>query len=273
VFGGNIPIGSGLSSSAALECGFAFALNALFDLKLTRAALATLGQRAENRFVGVACGIMDQFASMLGQKDRLFRLDCMTLDFSYMPFDDRDLLMVLCDSQVQRTLTDSEYNERRAQCMSGVTVLAQMFPGVHSLRDATLDMIDEARDRLHPKVYRRCRYVVGEIHRVLKAGELLQYGDMEGFGALMNLTHAGLRDDYEVSCTELDILAEEAMRVSGVLGSRMMGAGFGGCTINLVKATALGSFREIMETVFRDRLGRPPVLYPCRLADGASEEA
>lgn len=270
VFGGDIPIGSGLSSSAALECGLAFALNALFDLKLSRAALATLGQRAENRFVGVACGVMDQFASVLGQKDRLIRLDCRTLDFSCMPFDDRGVRIVLCDSQVRRSLAESEYNLRRAQCSSGVTVLAEAFSGVHSLRDATPEMIDEVRDRLSPEVYRRCRYVVGEIHRVLKACELLQHGDMEGVGVLMNRTHAGLRDDYEVSCVELDILVEEAMKASGVLGSRMMGAGFGGCTINLVRTAALGRFREAMERAFRDRLKRPPLFHLCRLTNGTS---
>jgi galactokinase len=134
-------------------------------------------------------------------------------------------------------------------------------------------MIDEVRDRLSPEVYRRCRYVVGEIHRVLKACELLQYGDIEGVGALMNRTHAGLRDDYEVSCAELDILAEEALKVSGVLGSRMMGAGFGGCTINLVRPTAMGHFREVMEAAFRDRLKKPPVFYLCRLSNGTTEES
>lgn len=272
VFGGNIPIGSGLSSSAALECGFAFALNVLFDLKLSRAALAILGQRAENRFVGVACGVMDQFASVLGQKDRLICLDCRTLTFSCIPFDDRGVRLVLCDTQVRRSLAESEYNARRAQCGSGISVLARVFPGVQSLRDATPDMIEEIRDLLSPEVYRRCRYVVGEIHRVLKACELLQYGDMEGVGALMNRTHEGLRDDYEVSCRELDILAEEATRVPGVLGSRMMGAGFGGCTINLVRVAALDGFREVMEKTFRDRLQRSPTLHLCRLTNGTTEE-
>lgn len=274
-FGGDIPIASGMSSSAALECGLAFALNTLFGLRMNPVALASLCQRAENRFVGVDCGIMDPFASLLGRKDHLIRLDCRTHDFEHVPFKRPDIRIVLCDSQVQRSLWNSEYNVRHAECEVGVTVLAEAYPEVWSLRDATPEMVEAVRDhldRMDHLLYRRCRYVVGENRRVLEACEALQRDDLKTVGALMNATHAGLRDDYEVSCPELDILAEAAMDVPGVLGSRMMGGGFGGCTINLVEETALDGFRETMATVFRDRLGKSPVMHICCIDDGTTEE-
>jgi len=271
-FGGNVPIASGMSSSAALECSLAFALNALFGLALDPVALARLCQRAENRFVGVACGIMDPFASLLGRKESLIHLDCRNCSFRYVPFKRDDVRVVLCDSQVRRTLRNSEYNARRAQCEAGVTVLAEAIPEVWSLRDATLDMLDAVRNRLDPLVYRRCRYVVEENRRVLEACEALERNDLQAVGTLMNATHRGLRDEYEVSCAEIDVLAEAAMEVPGVLGSRMMGGGFGGCTINLVEETSLDRFREAMAAVFRDRLNQSPVIHICRIDNGTTEE-
>ena len=271
-FGGNVPIASGMSSSAALECSLAFALNALYGLVMDPVALARLCQRAENRFVGVACGIMDPFASMLGRKDSLIHLDCRSYSHRYVPFKRSDVRVVLCDSQVRRILRNSEYNMRRAQCEAGVTVLAEAFPEVWSLRDADPDMLKAFRDRLDPLVYRRCLYVVEENRRVLEACEALERNDLQAVGTLMNATHRGLRDEYEVSCPELDILAEAAMAVPGVLGSRMMGGGFGGCTINLVEETALGRFREAMAAVFRDRLKKSPVIHICRIDNGTTEE-
>lgn len=272
VFGGNIPIGRGMSSSAAMECSFAFALNALFGLGFDPVALARLCQRAENRFVGVACGIMDQFASMLGREGRLILLDCRSLSYTYLPFTRADVQVVLCDTQVRRVLEGSEYNMRRAQCEAGVAVLAEAHPEIRSLRDVTPDIVEMARDRLQPLVYRRCRYVVEENHRVMEACGALERGDLRAFGSLMNASHAGLRDDYEVSCAELDALAEAAQEVPGVLGSRLLGAGFGGCTINLVKEAALERFREAMAAAFRDRLGKPLVLHICRFTGGTAEE-
>ena len=267
-FGGDIPIGSGLSSSAALECGFAFAVNELFALGYEREKLARLGQRSENRFVGVNCGIMDQFASLLGRDGRLIRLDCRDLSYEYVPFERRDLRLVLCDTQIRRALATSEYNVRRAQCEAGVTTIARHRPEVHSLRDATLEMLEAHRGELGPVVFARCAYVVRENQRVVEACAALGRGDFLGFGRLMNLSHAGLSGEYQVSCAELDALASAAQAVPGVLGSRMMGAGFGGCTINLVEEGALPLFEGRMEETFRQKLGKEPVLHVCRLTGG-----
>ncbi|WP_285569111.1 galactokinase [Geothrix limicola] len=269
-FGGDVPIGSGMSSSAALECGFAFGLNELFDLGYDRLALARLGQRAENRYVGVACGIMDQFASLLGREGRLIRLDCRDLSFEYAPFERSDLRVVLCDSRVRRTLAGSEYNVRRTQCETGVALLAGQYPGVKSLRDVTPAMLQAHRKELNPVVFRRCDYVVRENGRVLEACEALGRSDFEAFGALMNASHDGLRDDYEVSCAELDILVNGARTIPGVLGSRMMGAGFGGCTISLVEEGALTDFSVCMADIYRKGLGTEPRIHECRLTGGTA---
>jgi galactokinase len=268
VFSGDVPIGCGLSSSAALEGGFAFGLNELHGFGLDRVALAKLSQRSENRFVGVNCGIMDPFASILGREKKLIKLDCRNLNYEYVPFERDDIRIVLCDSQVRRSLTGSEYNSRRAQCEEGVALLKKHYPAVASLRDSTLDMLEAHRKEFDPAVYRRCTYVVAENRRVLDACASLERGDMGAFGTAMNRTHDGLRDGYEVSCLELDILAEAAQSMPGVLGSRMMGAGFGGCTINLVEADALDSFQERMAPVFRTRLGKEPVIHVCQLRGG-----
>ena len=267
-FGGDVPIGCGLSSSAALEGGFAFGLNTLMGFGLDRVALALLSQRAENRFVGVNCGIMDQFASLMGRPKKLIRLDCRDLSFDYVPFDREDIRIVLCDSQVRRSLTGSEYNIRRAQCQEGVALLQRHTPGIQSLRDASLADLEVHRSEFSPEVYRRCAYVIAENQRVMTACAALERGDLKVFGAAMNETHAGLAHGYEVSCPELDVLAEAAQSMPGVLGSRMMGAGFGGCTINLVEADALAAFEAGMGGVYRDRLGKMPVIHVCQLRGG-----
>ncbi|HWQ09150.1 MAG TPA: hypothetical protein VN436_08585, partial [Holophaga sp.] len=227
-----------------------------------------LSQRSENRFVGVACGIMDQFASLLGKEKRLIRLDCRDLSYQYVPFEREDLLLVLCDSQVRRSLAGSEYNLRRAQCQEGLAVLRRDHPEVESLRDATLAMVEAHRGAMDPAVYRRCAYVVQENQRVVDACAALDRGDVAAFGAAMNATHEGLAHGYEVSCPELDILAEAAQGMLGVHGARMMGAGFGGCTINLVEADALPAFESGMAAVYRGRLGKEPVLHVCKLRGG-----
>ncbi len=268
VFGGDVPIGSGMSSSAALECGFAFAINELFDLGYERVSLARLGQASENHFVGVGCGIMDPFASVMGREGKLIRLDCRDLSFEYVPFDRKDVRIVVCDTQVRRSLAGSEYNVRRAQCEAGVAVLAAANPRVKSLRDATMDMLEEAKSALDPLVFRRCAYVVQENERVLNGCSVLERDDFGAFGQLMNLSHQGLRDDYQVSCQELDILATAAQAIPGVLGARMMGAGFGGCTINLVEEAALDEFQERMALAFREGLRKDPVIHVCRLTAG-----
>jgi galactokinase len=268
VFGGNVPIGCGVSSSAALECGFAFGLNALLGAGLFRVALAQLAQRSENRFVGVNCGIMDQFASCMGRERRLIRIDCRDLSYQYVPFERDDLCLVLCDSQVPRTLTTSAYNLRRAQCEQGVAQLRQRDPEIQSLRDASAAAIEAIRDELDPAVYRRCAYVVAENQRVLATCAAFERGDMAAVGAAMNASHDGLAHGYEVSCPELDILAEAAQVIPGVLGARMMGGGFGGCTINLVEAAHLEAFHAGMAVAYRDRLGKPPAIHVCRPTGG-----
>lgn len=267
-FGGDVPIGSGMSSSAALECAFAFALDSLFGLGMERVPLALLGQACENRFVGVGCGIMDQFASLLGRAGSLLRLDCRDRSYAHVPFARSDLKVVVCDTQVRRSLAGSEYNVRRAQCEAGVALAARVRPGVRSLRDVDPGLLDSLREAMDPVVHRRCSYVLAENARVLDACGALEREDYPAFGRLMNASHAGLRDDYQVSCAELDLLAHAAQELPGVLGSRMMGAGFGGCTVSLVEAPALEDFRAAMAPVFRKGLGREPVIHVCSLTDG-----
>lgn len=272
-FGGDVPIGCGLSSSAALEGGFAFTLNDLQGFGLDRVALAKLSQRAENRFVGVNCGIMDPFASILGRERMLIRLDCRDLSYGYVPFERDEIRIVLCDSQVSRSLTGSEYNVRRAQCEEGLALLRKHHPEVESLRDASPALVEAHRTEFVPEVYRRCAYVVAENQRVIEACSDLERGDFAAFGAAMNATHDGLAHGYEVSCPELDILAEAAQGLPGVFGSRMMGAGFGGCTINLVDSETLPSFQAQMGQVYRQRLGKEPVIHVCRLRGGTERIA
>jgi galactokinase len=267
-FGGDVPIGSGMSSSAALECAFAFALDACFGLGLDRVRLALLAQRSENRFVGVACGVMDQFASLLSRSRALIRLDCRDLSFAYVPFPHEDVRIVLCDTQVCRSLAASEYNARRAQCEAAVTLLRRYHPEVQSLRDVTLGMLAEHQDSLDPVVYRRAAYVVAENQRVIAASEALERGDLGACGELMNQSHAGLSTQYEVSCGELDILQAAAVACPGVLGSRMMGGGFGGCTINLVMEAALADFIAQIGEVFLRELRKDAVVHVCQLTGG-----
>ncbi|MBN2199014.1 MAG: galactokinase [Candidatus Aminicenantes bacterium] len=268
VFGGNIPIGAGLSSSAALEAGLAFGLNRLFGLGLEALEIVKLAQRAENEFVGVRCGIMDQFVNIFARPRAVLKLDCRSLTHTHHPFERDDLRIVLCDTKVRRALASSEYNVRRAQCEEGVTVLQRRHSGVRSLRDATIEMLEACRRDMDPVVHRRCAYVVKENARVEAAGRDLEKGDFLSFGRRMDASHDGLRDEYEVSCRELDILVEAARRAPGVLGARMMGAGFGGCTINLVEERAVEEFRAKVGEDYRSRAGREPEFHVVRLSAG-----
>jgi galactokinase len=268
VFGGDIPIGSGLSSSAAIEAGLAFALNRVFGLGLDSLTLVKLAQKAENEFVGVRCGIMDQFINIFGRPRSVLKLDCRSLDYRYYPFEREDLRIVLCDTLVKRELAASEYNVRRGQCEAGVKILSRQAPNLRSLRDVSPEMLDVHRSELDPVIYRRCAYVVEENRRVEAACADLEKGDFASFGRRMNGSHDGLRDGYEVSCEELDVLVDAAREVSGVLGARMMGAGFGGCTINLVEERAAGALRERASRSFRDRFGREPKVYIGSLRSG-----
>jgi len=266
VYGGDLPIGAGMSSSAALECGLAFGLNELFELGLDRVTLAKLAQAAEHTFVGVKCGIMDQMASLLSRGGHLMKMDCRDLSIEFIPFR-HAVKIFLCDTQVERALAESGYNERRGQCEGAVALLQKYEPAIASLRDVSLELLDAHRGEFEPVVYRRCRYVIEENARVLQACEALESGDLKGFGHLLNLSHEGLSKGYEVSCPELDHLAEAAQALPGVLGARMMGAGFGGCTINLVEAVAEEAFLKGMAKAY-EGLGREPRIHACAPAGG-----
>ncbi|MBP7707154.1 MAG: galactokinase [Candidatus Aminicenantes bacterium] len=268
VFGGDIPIGAGMSSSAAIEGGLAFALNAAFGLGLDSLTLVKMAQKAEHEFVGVRCGIMDQFINIHGRERSVLKIDCRSLAFETIPFEREDLRLVVSDTLVRRELATSEYNVRRAQCEAGVTALKAHDPALASLRDVGLDLLREHRGELEPVVYRRCEYVVRENIRVAEACAALARNDFAVLGGLMNLSHAGLRDDYEVSSPELDALVEAARRVPGVLGARMMGAGFGGCTISLVEAGAVPEFEARVARDYEARTGKTPKVHVVRVEAG-----
>jgi galactokinase len=232
---GDVPLGAGLSSSAAVECAAIFAMNEMWALGLDRLAMVKMAQKAEHEFAGVKCGIMDQFASMFGQKDKVIQLDCRSLDYTYIPFRMQGVKIILFDTGVKHSLASSAYNKRREECETGVALIQKKYPEVRSLRDATIEMVDECLAGKDIPVYHRCKYMVEEIDRLQKACVRLEQNDMAGFGAYMFATHEGLSKLYEVSCKELDVLANLARECNGVLGARMMGGGFGGCTINLVR--------------------------------------
>jgi galactokinase len=273
VFGGTIPMGAGLSSSAAVECGLAFGLNELLQTGFDRMRLARMAQLAEHTYAGVQCGLMDQFASLFGRPGQVVRLDCRSTEYQYYPFDAGQYHLVLCNSGVKHSLASSEYNTRRQECEQGVAVLRQHYPEIESLRDATEEQVEAHRAELGDVVYRRCRYVVQENARVLAACEALVKNDMPAFGQLMYGSHAGLRDDYEVSCAELDVLVELARPLPGVLGARMMGGGFGGCTINLVESAHEAAFVAAMQRGFEQHYGRELETYQTTIVNGVSEIA
>jgi galactokinase len=261
VYGGDLPMGAGMSSSAALECGLAFALNELLGLGLDRPTMAKLSQAAEHSFVGVKCGIMDQMASLMSQKDHVMMLDCQDLSCRFVPFHG-PVKIFLCDTQVARALAESGYNQRRSQCEAGVALLRKYVLEAQSLRDVSLEVLDAHRAEFDPIVYRRCRYVIEENLRVIAACAALEGRDLPAFGRLMNESHQGLSKAYEVSCPELDVLAEAATALPGVLGARMMGAGFGGCTINLVEAGREEAFVQGMAPAFA-KIGKTPKIHAC----------
>ena len=264
VFAGNVPLGAGLSSSAALESCFAYALNDLFnDNKISIFELALIGQSTEHNYCGVNCGIMDQFASVFGKKDCLMRLDCRSLEFKYFPFKPVGYKLVLVNSQVKHELVDSPYNKRRESCERVAKTL-----GVETLRDADMSMLEAAKDQISDEDYKRAVYVIGEKQRVLDVCEALEKGDYETVGQRMYETHHGLSKDYEVSCEELDFLNDVA-KECGVTGSRIMGGGFGGCTINLVKEDLYDSFVKTAKTKFNEKYGIEPIIIDVVISDGA----
>jgi galactokinase len=271
VFGGDIPIGAGMSSSAAIEAGLAFALNTIFGFNIDPLDLVKLSQKAENEFVGVRCGIMDQFINIFGKPKKVLKLDCRSLEYTYFPFEREDLKIVLCDTQVPRALASSEYNIRRQQCESGVKLLQKYAPSVKSLRDVSPELIEAHKREFESTIYKRCDYVIRENLRVETACNDLEQGDFRSFGRRMYESHAGLRDDYEVSCKELDVLVEAASEVEGVLGARLMGAGFGGCTINLVEEQAVENFSDKVRPAYLAKTGRESKIYVTRLLSGTEQ--
>ena len=270
VIAGDIPVGAGMSSSAAVEGGLVAALDHIFGYGLDRMQMALIGQKAEHTFPGVKCGIMDQFANLHGKKDQVMRLDCRSLDFEYFPFNFPGYKIVLCNSMVHHSLASSEYNVRRQQCEEGVRAIQVNHPAVKSLRDASITMLDEVRAELSSKVYDRCSYVIAEIQRVVDATELLKAGDLLQFGQLMYATHEGLSKLYEVSCPELDFLVSLAKEREEVAGARVMGGGFGGCTINLVKAEKVDDYVSYIKSRYQHEYGKVPEVYVTTIEDGVS---
>lgn len=235
LIGGDIPIGSGMSSSAALECTVVFGLNEIFGLNLSKLQMVKMAQSAEHEFAGVMCGIMDMFASMFGKENNLIKLDCQSLDYEYVPLELDNYSLVLINTNVKHNLAESAYNERRLQCLQGVKWVQEKYPELNSLRDVNEAQLADLVLPIDSLIYQRCQYVVSENARLIDACNDLQNNDLVAFGQKMFETHAGLSQDYEVSCTELDVLVDLVKGNPAVLGSRMMGGGFGGCTINIIE--------------------------------------
>jgi len=268
VFGGNIPIGAGLSSSAALECGFAFGLNKIFKTNFSDYQLLKMSQKAEHEYAGVMCGIMDQYASVFGKKEKVFKLDCRTYEHSYYQLSMKNHLIALVDTKVKHELASSEYNQRRIECQKGVSILKKYDKNINSLRDVSLDLINKHKSDFTEKVFKRCTYVVKENQRVIDACNALENNDYNKFGYLMYLSHSGLKSEYEVSCKELDILVELTQKMDFVLGSRMMGGGFGGCTINLIKSDDKEKFHDQISRGYFLHTKINPEVYFVELSDG-----
>ena len=268
-FAGDVPLGAGMSSSAALESTYAFGLNDLFgENKIDRMELAKVGQRTEHKYVGVNCGIMDQAISCLGKKGALLRLDCRSGEYEYFPWNPKGYQLILVNSCVKHELKGSPYNERRLQCEHVAEVISKTHPEVKSLRDANYDMLEEVKSQITEDEYKRARYVIGEVVRVLTVCDALKKDDYETVGKMMYETHHGLSKEYEVSCEELDFLNEVA-KEEGVTGSRIMGGGFGGCTINLVADELAANFKKVVVEKFEKKYGKKPIVIDVVIGDGS----
>lgn len=270
VFSSSIPMGSGLSSSAALECGIAYALNKMFHLDLTKEEIALIGQKSEHTFVGVNCGIMDQFASVFGKKNNVIQLDCTTLEHKYHRADFKNYSLLLLDSNVKHTHLTSGYNIRRQEVESGLGIIKQYFPEVTTFRNCTESMVLELKEQLGETIFKRCHFVVKEIQRVHDAVSALRQMNFRALGKLMSLTHEGLSKEYEVSCEEIDFLIDNVQSETSVLGARMMGGGFGGCSINLVEK---GSEKELIERIsklYKEKFGIQMKAYKVKISKGTS---
>ena len=266
-----VPVGAGLSSSAALEVASGLALLSTVDGHMKPGDLARLAQRAENEFVGMNCGIMDQFISARGEKGHALFLDCRSLDFRQVSLPSNRASIIICNTMVKHELSGSEYNRRREECEEGVTLLQKIYPKITALRDVSPEEFTRCKDKLPDIIRRRCRHVITEDQRVLDSVAALKEGNLERFGSLMIASHASLRNDYEVSCRELDIMVDLACQIPGCLGSRMTGGGFGGCTVNLVSVATVSNFRNAIREGYYRKTSRDPEIYISAPAAGARE--
>ncbi len=267
----DVPVGAGLSSSAALEISAGLALLSTCAGELDRITLAKLGQKAENQFVGMNCGIMDQFISAKGKAEHALFLDCRTLDFQLVPMDARDIRVVICNTMVSHELGSSEYNKRRAECEKGVEIMQEDYPTIRALRDVSVAQFKKVEEKLPDVVRKRCRHVVTEDERTIASIKALNSGLFATFGHLMNESHNSLRDDYEVSCAELDLMVRIAREHPGCMGARMTGGGFGGCTVNLVNAADVDDFVEAVAAAYEGKTDIKPDIYVAVPAEGAHE--
>ncbi len=269
-FSSTVPMGAGLSSSAAVECGFGYALNKIFNLGLTKQDIALIGQKAEHTFVGVNCGIMDQFASVFGKKNHVIKLDCNTLEYEYHKADFKDYALLLLDSKVKHTHLTSGYNDRRNEVEKGLAILKKHYPEVNTFRDLNEEQVTAVKEELGDVIYRRCLFVVREIQRVLDAVAALENQDFLKLGDLMYKTHEGLSKNYEVSCEEIDFLVDAVRADENVIGSRMMGGGFGGCSINLVKKEAVNGLIERVSKEYKEKYNITLKAYKVKVAKGTT---
>jgi len=270
VVDGDVPIGAGLSSSAAVECAVAFALSQFFNLNIGKRDLDFIAQKAEHEFAGVLCGIMDQFDSVFGKKDHVIKLDCRSIEYEYVPLKLEGYKILLLNTNVKHSLASSEYNKRRQECEQGVAWVKEHHPDVNSLRDVTKQMLDEHVKPKDDLVYRRCKYVVEENERLITGCDDLKTGRLEALGQKMFQTHDGLSKDYSVSCKELDYLVDAVRSEEAVLGARMMGGGFGGCTINLVKENAIDELIQKLGPAYKQAMGKEITAYVAQIEDGTS---
>ncbi|MFT6856595.1 MAG: galactokinase [Cyclobacteriaceae bacterium] len=270
VFSGDVPRGSGMSSSAALECGTCFSLNELFQLNMAKVDMVKMSQKAEHNYVGVMCGIMDQFASMMGKQDQAIMLDCKTLDFKYFPIKLENYIIVLCNSNVSHSLADSEYNTRRIQCEEGVTALRKAYIGVESLRDVTLQQLKEQQNNLTEVVFNRCKYIIEENMRVLSMTKAMENEQFDQVGDLLKTAHHAMQFEYEITCPEIDFIADFANKRDDVLGARMMGGGFGGCTINFVNIGSEDQFISELNEAYKATFSREITPIKVIISNGVS---
>lgn len=268
VFAGDVPLGSGMSSSAALECGTCFALNELFELNIPKVEMVKMSQKAEHNYAGVMCGIMDQFASMMGSADHALLLDCESLEYDHFPIELTEHMIVLCNSNVSHNLADSEYNIRRSQCEEGVAILQKHYEGINTLRDVTLEQLESHKEEFSEVVYRRCKYVIEENERVLQMTKAMESGDFDTIGKILRIAQDGMRSEYEISCKEIDFMTDFANNRSDVLGARMMGGGFGGCTINIVNKGSEDQFIAELNEAYKEQFNKEITPIKVVISDG-----